>query len=176
MSASGGGGSLRRVSAVCSNRPNAKACSIKHPVVDALMTPVANSRVGSIGITTYIGRALCGNTPFSPRSQGGSGSRECALRLGRQVDRAFANRVNKHVSHHSPGIALRIRQVIAELGKRGIHCVRAQVLVGMAHKGIKVGVRCRSSFLLCVGKPSLSWLRYVPSLTVWVRRLVVGLL
>jgi hypothetical protein len=75
--------------------------------------------------------------PFSPRGVGG-GSRIGAIRLGRQLDRAFTARVNLGTRNSCSGVSDRIRRVIAELGARGVHTIRSQVPVGMADRGIRV--------------------------------------
>ena len=140
MSAVGGGGTDKSASAVCCNRFQAMACSIKHAAVDALIASPApaGSRKKSVGIHTYISGGLCGNTVFTPRHTGGVGSREMSLQLGRKVDHAFTARIKKKTHSNERRISVRVRQIVSELGRRGIHTVGAQILVGMADRGIAV--------------------------------------
>jgi hypothetical protein len=91
-----------------------------------------------VGITTYIVRGLSGNQTFSPRYTGGTGSRACALRLGRTVDRALAARVVHAVHSNSALVRDRVKKILIELCVREIHVIGAQVAVGMADRGVRV--------------------------------------
>lgn len=155
MSFGGGGGAAMSVPAVCCNRANAKACPIKHAAVDALIadSAPAGSRVQSIGVHTYITRGLCGGYLFAPPPVKGCAGRDAALVLGRKVDAAFQRRVNVKLQSNNVELAGRVRKMIGELSLRGIHVVRAQVPVGLAHRGIKVRTELDALGCLVDGSP-----------------------
>lgn len=146
-------GPEKSIPAVCCNRLNARACPIRHDAVDALSKSAAppGSRSRSIGIHTYITEVLCGGMAFSARVRGAS--RESALKLGRQIDHAFTNRINRKTHSKTPAYAGRVRKIIGELSRRGIHTVAAQVAVGMAHRGIRIRTELDAIGCLLDGSP-----------------------
>lgn len=146
-------GPEKSIPAVCCNRLNARACPIRHDAVDALSKSAAppGSRSRSIGIHTYIAEVLCGGVAFSPRIRGAK--RTNALKLGQSIDHAFTKRINRRMHSSSPAVAARVRKIIAELARRGIHTVAAQVLVGMAHKGIRIRTELDAIGCLLDGTP-----------------------
>lgn len=83
----------------------------------------------------------------------GCAGRDAALALGRKVDMAFQRRVNVKLQSNDADLASRVRKIIAELSLRKVHVVRAQVLVGMAHKGIKVRTELDALGCLLDGSP-----------------------
>lgn len=150
-----GAGPVNSIPAVCCNRLNARACPIKHERVDSLRACSApsGSRSKSMGIHTYITNVLCGGVPFSARVRGGRGTREMSLKLGRLVDTAFARRVNDKVQSNVAEHCVRVKKIIAELARRGVHTCAAQVPVGMAHEGIAVRTELDGLGCLLDGEP-----------------------
>jgi hypothetical protein len=94
-------------------------------------------------------RGLSGNQTFSPRYTGGTGSRACALRLGRAVDRALCKRVQHAVHSNSGLVRERVKKILGELCLRKVHVIGAQVAVGMADRGVLL--RTELDALGCMG-------------------------
>lgn len=76
-----------------------------------------------------------------------------SLKLGRLVDSAFARRVNEKVQSNVVEHSVRVKKIIAELARRGVHTCTAQVAVGLAHEGIPIRTELDGLGCLLDGEP-----------------------